>query len=109
MSSYRTITIHRAAPPKPKLGATCNGCGVCCLAEPCPVGILVSRRRAGACKALRWIQSESRYRCGVVDEPRAFLPRWLPARAIGADRVLARLVLRMIAAGRGCDSDATIE
>jgi len=37
------ILIHPEAPAKPPLGAPCNGCGVCCLAEPCPVGVLVSR------------------------------------------------------------------
>ena len=54
------------AAPKPALGEPCNGCGVCCLTEPCPVGMLVSRKRRGACAALRWEEETSRYRCGVV-------------------------------------------
>jgi hypothetical protein len=47
----RIIYLQPAAPPKPAMGAACNGCGLCCLAEPCPLGIWVSRRRTGACKA----------------------------------------------------------
>jgi hypothetical protein len=95
----RTVILLQAdAPAKPAPGAACNGCGVCCTAEPCPVGRWLSRRRTGACVALRWSDGERRYRCGVVDEPAHHLP-WLPA-AWGR-----RLALRWIAAARGCDSD----
>jgi hypothetical protein len=87
----RTIFLQPEAPPKPAPGAACNGCGLCCAAEPCPLGMLVSRRRQGACAALQWQAAENRYRCGLLAEPRP----WLPA-------ALAR---RWIAAGAGCDSD----
>jgi hypothetical protein len=83
----RHIRIHTAAPAKPPLGAACNGCGLCCLAEPCPLGMIVSMRMRGACRALRW--DGVRYRCGVMRRP-----------------LLRRLVGRWIAAGRGCDSSA---
>jgi hypothetical protein len=87
------ILLHPEAPPKPAEGAACNGCGVCCAAEPCPVGQILSRRRTGACVALRWAEGERRYRCGVVDDP---------GRHLSWGR---RLALRWIAAARGCDSD----
>jgi hypothetical protein len=87
----RTIRIEPAAPPKPAPGAACNGCGVCCLAEPCPVGIVVSRRRSGACAALRW--DGQRYTCGVLTDARGWRARWLS---------------RWIAAGRGCDSTTEV-
>lgn len=103
---HRIIRIHAGAPPKPAWGAPCNGCGVCCLAEPCPVGMLVSRRRTGACAAVAWVPAEQRYRCGVVLAPAQHLPRWLPA---GALRWVSRLARRFIAAGRGCDSDASVD
>jgi Fe-S-cluster-containing hydrogenase component 2 len=89
----RVIAIHADAPAKPPIGQACNGCGVCCLAEPCPLGALVSRRLSGACAALRWDGAGRHYRCGLVSQGRS----WLSA--------LAR---RWIAAGRGCDSDAEV-
>ncbi len=87
----QAIRIHAAAPDKPAWGAACNGCGVCCLAEPCPVGMVISGRRRGACRALRWHAATSRYRCGLMSVP-----------------VLRPIVARWIAAGRGCDSDAAV-
>ncbi len=100
-STSTVVWIHREAPPKPALGAPCNGCGVCCLAEPCPVGILVSGRRTGACAALRWDDGQARYLCGMVSAPAEVLsPRWRwLAPWIG------RRARRWIAAGQGCDAD----
>ncbi len=84
----RSIRIHAAAPPKPAWGSACNGCGVCCLSQPCPVGILVSLKLSGACHALRWDAAATRYRCGLMAS------------------TLRPLAKRWIAAGKGCDSDA---
>lgn len=106
---HRIIRIHVGAPPKPSWGAPCNGCGVCCLAEPCPVGMLVSLRRTGACKAVTWVAKEQRYRCGMVLAPAQHLPGWLRALPVGWRHWLPWLARRFIAAGRGCDSDATVD
>lgn len=99
------IPIHPLAPPKPAPGQPCNGCGVCCLAEPCPVGMMVSGRRSGACAALEWHDAEGRYRCGMVARPEAHLPGWTRPAA----PLVRRLALRMIAAGIGCDCDIELE
>jgi len=80
------IHIHADAPAKPVQGAPCNGCGVCCLAEPCPLGMVLSRKRQGACVALRWSAEDHQYRCGATQGPWGFLAR------------------RWISAGTGCDS-----
>ncbi|MFZ3128031.1 MAG: hypothetical protein WA136_08450, partial [Rhodoferax sp.] len=72
------IHIHRQAPAKPAEGAACNGCGVCCLSEPCPLGMVLSGRRTGACRALRWDGSLAQYRCGAVLAPRMALAHALP-------------------------------
>ena len=97
--SRRIIYIHPDAPLKPAAGAACNGCGICCLAEPCPVGMLVSRRRRGPCVALLWEADQAHYRCGIVTEPARFIgSAWLA-------RLAARVAPRWIAAGTGCDCD----
>ena len=94
----QVIHIHQNAPSKPVTGAACNGCGLCCLSEPCPVGMVVSLKRTGACSALRWDAGERRYRCGMMA---AGSGRW-PA-------LLRRLMRRYIAAGAGCDADVHVE
>ena len=94
------IHIHADAPAKPPAGSACNGCGVCCSWRPCPMGAMISGRLQGPCKALRWFDSARLYRCGMVDDPGAVLPR-LPAWAAPA---LARLARLWIAQGAGCDS-----
>ena len=107
-SSERTIPIHPLAPAKVPEGAVCNGCGVCCLFEPCPVGILLTGRRSGACAALRWDDALGQYRCGAVVAPRDVLLQALPAGVRWLAPVLTPVLewtgLRWISAGTGCDS-----
>lgn len=99
--------MEPAAPPKPKEGQPCNGCGVCCLAEPCPLGVVLTGRRTGACDALRWDTEKYIYRCGAMSEAQAVLSHSLPnvlKRVIPlAAWGLSRLASRWISAGRGCD------
>jgi len=90
---HQVILIHPEAPPKPAAGHTCNGCGVCCLSEPCPVGRVVSVKRTGACVALRWDAPLARYRCGLITTGPSRGSIWW-----------RRLMQRYIAAGQGCDS-----
>jgi hypothetical protein len=100
--AQQVIRIHAEAPAKPPEGGACNGCGVCCASEPCPVGMLVSLRRAGPCRALSWDALQRRYVCGLIAAPqRGVRPRWL-ARAV------SRLAARFIAAGIGCDSSLEV-
>jgi hypothetical protein len=95
MTRKKIIRIHPAAPVKPALGAPCNGCGVCCLVELCPLGIVRYQRRRGPCPALRWLNDERRYACGMLlDVAHNPLVRWWVGRSI--------------AAGRGCDSSAKL-
>lgn len=106
MGAPRVIQVHVLAPAKPALGQACNGCGVCCLVEPCPLGQLISRRRQGACDALRWDDAQRLYRCGAIsDAPGVLGPRWGWAAPM-----LRRLARRWIAAGIGCDAslDASV-
>ncbi len=109
----RVVWIQPEAPPKPAVGAPCNGCGLCCLAEPCPVGVLVTRRTTGACQALQWSATAARYECGMLTHPTHHLglPRWLGFLGLERmspksplNRLLRRWSARMIAAGIGCDA-----
>jgi hypothetical protein len=88
----QVIHIQVDAPRKPPEGAACNGCGVCCLAEPCPLGMVLSRKRHGACVALRWNESQKQYRCGALAATFLGLP-------------VGRFARRWISAGSGCDSN----
>lgn len=101
MSVQQIIIIHSDAPPKPDLGQGCNGCGVCCAAEPCPVSIALLWPHQAPCRALIWNEVEHRYLCGMVSHPAQFLP-WLPARF---NLVASRLFKRWIAANTACDAD----
>lgn len=105
----QVIQIHTQAPAKPSEGAPCNGCGVCCLAQPCPLGMVLSGVRDGACKALRWQDHTGRYACGALSEPdavlRARLPGGLAWMAKPLSIVLPILARRWIAADTGCDSN----
>jgi hypothetical protein len=97
------IEIHPLAPAQPRTGEPCNGCGVCCLAFPCPLGTVLSLKRMGRCSALRWSDEERRYLCGAISAPRSTLPwglKWLAPQ-------LSRLARRWIASGIGCDTKST--
>lgn len=85
------IQIHPQAPAKPQPGVACNGCGVCCQVELCPLARLRYLRRRGPCPALHWVDDERRYVCGMLARMRQPLARWW--------------VRRFIAAGIGCDCD----
>lgn len=105
---HQLIFIHPDAPPKPALGRPCNGCGVCCLLAPCPLGMVLSGRRQGACVAVRWQDDHQQYRCDALLAPSAVLQATLPRPwrwlARWLSPALARLAKRWIALGAGCDS-----
>ena len=106
--SYQRILIQPEAPSKPVPGAPCNGCGICCLLEPCPLGMVLSKRRHGACVAIQWSESLNLYRCGALSAPKVVLESllshhlqgWIPVLS----RALAFVAGRWIAVNQGCDS-----
>jgi hypothetical protein len=101
LPTQQVIHIQPLAPTKPAFGQACNGCGVCCLAEPCPLGVLLSRSRIGPCKALVWVELGQQYRCGALAGEIATSGLF----AAGLARLRNRVVGRWIAAGSGCDCD----
>lgn len=104
MKRMQTIIIHAQAPAKPALGQPCNGCGVCCAAEPCPVSLAMLWPHQTPCRALIWQESTQRYVCGMVSEPARFLS-WLPQRF---NHLASQWFKRWIAANTACDADVDL-
>ena len=104
-ATEQIIKIHAQAPAKPALGKPCNGCGVCCAAEPCPVSLALLWPHTAPCKALLWNDNDKRYLCGMVIEPSLFVkwcPKWM-------DKLASKLFKRWIAAGTLCDSEVEVD
>ena len=99
----RIVRLPADAPDKPAPGAPCNGCGLCCAAELCPLGRVAFRKSRGPCPALVWRPEDRRHVCGLATAPKTHLPR-LPGPLIP---LFIRLARRWIAAGIGCDSDVS--
>lgn len=104
MPTEQIITLHLDAPDKPALGEPCNGCGICCLQNTCPLGRLRFLRAAGPCPALQWQAENHSYRCGLLATPTGFFPA-LPKVFQAA---VPRLISRWIAAGHGCDCTTVV-
>lgn len=103
---------HIDAPAKPALGEPCNGCGVCCLLEPCPLGVVISGHRTGACAAVVWSDDMRRYQCGMLLQPAVVLATRWPHGPQGVYKLLGwllgRCAPRWISAGSGCDADLMV-
>ncbi|HEX5338564.1 MAG TPA: hypothetical protein VFW53_09015 [Gallionella sp.] len=104
-SPPQTITLHARAPAKPDYGARCNGCGVCCAAEPCPVAHIFLLQFRGQCRALLWQEDAGRYVCGMVACPDRHV-RLIPERW---RNTFGSWFATRIAAGGGCDSLAEVD
>lgn len=74
---------------------------------PCPVGMVYTRRRRGACAALRWDDVQHRYFCGMVSDPLSLMG-W-PGAPSSLNAWMGRRMRRWIAAGVGCDATALVE
>lgn len=84
------LQVLETAPEKPRKGEPCNGCGFCCAAEVCEIGLAAMGPDTQApCPAMEF--SEGRFWCGIVkaeDELGVF-----------------PLVRLMLGIGKGCDAD----
>ena len=98
---YQTITIHALAPEKPPIDQPCNGCGICCALEPCPVSLALLWPHQQPCRALTWDDATRRYLCGMVVAPAQHL-KLIPDFANG---VASKLFKRWIAANQSCDAE----
>lgn len=53
-------------PTKPAFGAPCNGCGLCCALELCPIAEIAFPGASAPCPALRLADDGSRFYCELV-------------------------------------------
>ncbi len=87
--------------PKPKLGESCNGCGLCCLAEPCHLAVEILGKDDGICPALEY--DDGRYYCGIVRRPAWYMFGENAPESETAP--LSVLFATAIGFGKGCDSE----
>lgn len=92
------------APDYPGHGKPCNGCGICCRAELCPVGMAVFTPTVpapshvpGPCPALE--REGERFRCGLVNNPAKYAPARAKLHSVDELRSAALLLLGQ----EGCD------
>jgi len=100
----QTIELHPRAPAKPAYGGHCNGCGVCCAAEPCPIAFVFLWQFRGQCRALLWQNSTQSYVCGLIVAPERYVTL-LPRRWRGR---FGKFIASRVAAGKGCDFAAEV-
>lgn len=103
--------IHSVSLEKPHCGQACNGCGACCIAKVCDLGVTLGDDQN--CIALQR-QSDGSFNCGMVTDPYRYMAdndllTWkgiddLEGNSAG-ERALKAMHADMLGAGKGCDSD----
>jgi len=83
----------QTAPEKPGFGSPCNGCGFCCAAEVCKLGLHVyGEEQQAPCPAMEF--EDGRFWCGVMRSAEKLLP---PSEF--------NFLKLSMGVGIGCDSD----
>ncbi|MBI3795005.1 MAG: hypothetical protein HY280_09805 [Nitrospinae bacterium] len=101
---FQKVELHRLAPAKPERGAPCNGCGVCCAVETCPVARVFLFQFKGKCRALTWREEPPRYVCGMAVRPDSHV--WIiPGRL---REMFGKFFASRISAGTACDCTAEV-
>ena len=84
--------------PKPPHGSPCNGCGLCCIDQICPLaGHIFGGAEERRCPALEPV-GDGRFTCGLVVRPKHYAP-WVKTR----ERNLRAGALVLIGANLACD------
>lgn len=86
---------------KPRFGAPCNGCGMCCTVQPCKLAQEFLSCTVGPCVAL---ESEGERKvCGLVKRPAWYMfGEDIPEKDTGWFSVMLANALGI---GMGCDAD----
>lgn len=99
----------KTLPDKPSKGSDCNGCGVCCIAETCAVGLEAFGDSHQVCPALYW--SENQFRCGLMQNPFSFISPEQKGEYLNpkihqfGEKLSAEYYQYLIGANVGCDSE----
>lgn len=93
-------------PDKPRTGDPCNGCGWCCVTEPCDLSVKYLGATAGPCPALE-IEG-GRTWCGMVRRPLYHLREvaGVPEVYTAANEHVGAMFARVLGGvGGACDSE----
>ena len=85
---------------KPPYGESCNGCGECCKASTCELGMAVFEQNDGPCPGLE--VEDGLYRCGLLLHPHRYAGLQAEIHGEGALKAAAAL---LIGTGIGCDCE----
>lgn len=96
---HALVAAKHDLPPKPRWGQPCNGCGLCCILEQCPISLATFGPEL-ICPALTMRPGSSG--CGLVETPGAFFNDDM------ADELGAFIAL-ILGVGTGCDASHTEE
>lgn len=108
VARYRTTDHPRAVPEdgprKPAFHQACNGCGLCCVAEPCAIAriLIPGVSSKGPCPALEW--ENGRSWCGMVRRPH-FYSKLTRNSGVDERQVSREIQEDLGGLGSGCDSD----
>lgn len=80
-------------PKKPRAGAACNGCGLCCAVELCEIAEVAFKGASAPCPALKITPDGSRSYCELVIAERA---------GVAAGLLKEPLIANSLGIGLGC-------
>jgi len=99
--------------PKPKFGENCNGCGYCCVTEPCQLAQEFLKCHTGPCLALE--SRDGRTICGLARNPIGYLFKATHPEADSScltesldhpeAHKLSTDITNALGIGKGCDSE----
>ena len=90
------------APEYPGFRSPCNGCGLCCAAEPCDVARQFLGATQGPCPALEF--EGGRFWCGVIRRLSHYL-----SKPLFGDGMVREILGDLLGIGQGCDSSVGCE
>jgi hypothetical protein len=90
--------MKETAPEYPGYGKNCNGCGLCCAAEPCEIARDFAGITEAPCRAMQF--EGGRFVCGMVKNP----SRYMDTPDFGG-QIIGGMFAKALGIGRGCDSE----